>query len=185
MPTQALAPVLSSAAEATPSRKTSGSKSSPGRFIFAGLLGAAAIGTVLFVWLRQTRKITLPEPRLIASGGFVGALSRDGKLLAYSSIIGPGGPQLLVQQTAAGEAFPLTTAPGTNFGPEFSPDGMHIVFWRENIGIYITSTLRGEPRLLLRDPMASFPRFSPNGASILYIQGSKALVDVERRRDSG
>jgi DNA-binding winged helix-turn-helix (wHTH) protein/Tol biopolymer transport system component len=176
-PTQALAPVLSSVAEANPTGPTdSGTKKSPWRFIFAGLLGVAAIGAVVFVWLRQTRKIPLPEPRLIASAGFDAALSRDGKVFAYSSIVGPGGPQLLVQQTAAEEAFPLTTAPGTNFGPEFSPDGSHIVFWRENTGIYITSTLRGEPRLLVRDPMASFPQFSPNGASILYLEGERALV---------
>ena len=177
VPAHALAPVFSSAEEATPPDPTdTGTNKSPWKFIFAGLLGAAAIGTLMFVWLRQTRKISLPEPRLIASAGFDAALSRDGKLLAYSSIIGPGGPQLLVQQTEAGEAFPVTTAPGTYFGPEFSPDGTHIVFWRENTGIYITSTLRGEPRLLLRDPMASFPQFSPDGASILYSQGSKALV---------
>ena len=174
---QAAAPVLSSVAEAAPPGLTgSGATKSKWKLVLPGLLGAAAIGASVFVWLRQTRKISPPEPRLIASAGFDAALSRDGKVLAYSSIIGTGGPQLLVQQTPAEEAFPVTRPPGANFGAEFSPDGTHIIFWRENIGIYITSTLGGEPRLLVRDPMAGFPRFSPTGASILYSHGSKALV---------
>jgi eukaryotic-like serine/threonine-protein kinase len=137
----------------------------------AGLLAAIAITTV--AWLRQHKKPTLQEARHITSFGFEPALSRDGKLLAYTSNVGVGASHLWVQQTAGGEAIPVTAGSYLDFSPDFSPDGTRIVFYsaRNGGGIYIAPTLPGEPRLLVANPNAQGPRFSPSGDSILYGSG--------------
>jgi DNA-binding winged helix-turn-helix (wHTH) protein len=136
----------------------------------AGLL--AVIGIAAFVRWRQPKSPTVQEARLIASFGWQPALSRDGKLLAYASSVGDQPAHIWVQQTAGGEAIPVTTGPDLDAVPDFSPDGTRIAFYseRKGGGIYTTSTLPGEPRLLVGAPRAIYPRFSPTGDSVLYWQ---------------
>ena len=131
--------------------------------IVAALL--AAIGITTVVWLRQHKKPTLREARHITSFGFEPALSRDGKLLAYTSNVGVGASHLWVQQTAGGEAIPVTADSYLAFSPDFSPDGTRIVFYsaRNGGGIYIAPTLPGEPRLLVATPYAQGPTVLSQG----------------------
>ena len=138
--------------------------------------GLFLTGSVSWLWHRHVKVISPREPQLIASDGFDAALSRDGKMLAYSSIIGTGGPQILLQQAATTESLPLTNGTGNNFAGNFSIDGTQIAFWRENIGIFAASSLRGQPRLLVPDPQAKFPRFSPDGSSILYLRADRVML---------
>jgi Tol biopolymer transport system component len=83
-----------------------------------------------------------------------------------------------VQQTAGGEAIPVTAGPEFDDLPDFSPDGTRIAFYsaRGGGGIYTTSTLPGEPRLLVGIPKAIFPRFSPDADRILYLHDHKAFT---------
>ena len=135
----------------------------------------AAIGTTTVVWLRQHRPPALQETRHITSFGFEPALSRDGKMLAYISSAGSGPFRIWVQQTAGGEATPVTTDSYPAYSPNFSPDGTRIAFYSERNqgGIYIAPTLPGEPRLLAAAPFAEGLRYSPRGDSILYLQYEK------------
>jgi DNA-binding winged helix-turn-helix (wHTH) protein len=112
------------------------------------------IGIAAMVRWRQPPKTTLQEARLITSFGLQPALSRDGKLLAYTSSVGDEPAHIWVQQTAGGEAIPVTTGPDLDVLPDFSPDGTRIAFYseRKGGGIYTTSTLPGEPRLLIGGP---------------------------------
>jgi Tol biopolymer transport system component/DNA-binding winged helix-turn-helix (wHTH) protein len=155
----------------------------------AGLIAAlaivavlAALGITTVVSLRQHRPALLQETRHISSFGFEPALSRDGKLLAYISSAGSGPFRIWVQQTAGGEAAPVTSDSYAAYSPDFSPDGTRIVFYSERNqgGVYIAPTLPGEPRLLVASPDAEEPRFSPRGDSILYMQdlrgGNKAYT---------
>jgi eukaryotic-like serine/threonine-protein kinase len=145
-----------------------------GALIMASVL--AAIGFTL--WLRQPRKPTLQEARLIKSFAWAPALSRDGKLLAYSSSLGGGEEHIWVQQTGGGEAIQVTAGPNAEVTPDFSPDGTQIAFFSEKNGggIYIASTLPGEPRVLVSASDAQDPRFSPDGESILYWQNLKLFA---------
>jgi eukaryotic-like serine/threonine-protein kinase len=138
----------------------------------------AAIGITTVGWWKQPRKPTLQEPRHMSSFGWEPALSLDGKLLAYTSSIGGGAPHIWIQQTAGGEAIPVTTGSYPEGLPNFSPDGTHIAFFSERNGggIYIAPTLPGEPRLVVVAPMADGLRFSPSGDRIFYIQEGKALT---------
>jgi DNA-binding winged helix-turn-helix (wHTH) protein/Tol biopolymer transport system component len=138
----------------------------------------AIIAIAILVRSRQPRNPMVQEARLITSFGWQPALSRDGKLLAYASSVGDEPEHIWVQQTAGGEAIPVTAGPDFDALPDFSPDGTRIAFYsgRKGGGIYTTSTLPGEPRLVVGIPDANHPRFSPNGDSILYWQSKKAFT---------
>src|SRR3984885_8465560 len=155
---------------------------SPSRSVLIAALTVAtvlaAIGIATVAWLRQSNKPTLQEARLIGSFGWAPALSRDGKLLAYTSSVGGGHQHIWVQQTAGGEAMRVTTGPDAESAPDFSPDGSRIAFCseRKGGGLYIASTLPGEPRLVVSSDDAEDPRFSPGGDSILYWQDLKVFT---------
>jgi Tol biopolymer transport system component/DNA-binding winged helix-turn-helix (wHTH) protein len=141
----------------------------------------AGMGLTAAVWLRGSKRNTSRKVALVTSSGWGPALSRDGKLLAYTSVIGGGPPHIWEQLTAGGEPSRVTTSSDAETAPQFSPDGTQIAFYseRDGGGIYIASTLHGDPRLLVKTPGAGDMgdlRFSPSGDSILYLQGSKAFT---------
>src|SRR4029077_11907468 len=143
--------------------------------VTAGIV--VALGVAGLMLLKKPQKPTLREARHMTPAGVAQALSRDGKLLAYASTIGGDVPHIWLQQTAGGEAIPVTSGPDTDFWPDFSPDGTHIAFWstRGGGGIYIGPTLPGEPRLVVSNPDGG-PRFSPSGHEILYLRDHKLFA---------
>jgi Tol biopolymer transport system component len=107
------------------------------------------------------------------------ALSRDGKLLAYSSDVGQdGGMNLYVKQVAGGQPIRLTSDGAGNTWPDFSPDGSKIAFRssRGGGGIYEIPSFGGQTRLLARDGLR--PRFSPDGSKVAYWAGSQSMYDT-------
>ncbi len=86
------------------------------------------------------------------------ALSRDGRLVAYSSDAGQdGGMDLYVKQLAGGQPIRLTSDGAGNTWPDFSPDGSRIVFRsnRGGGGIYEIPAFGGQSRLLARNGLRS------------------------------
>jgi eukaryotic-like serine/threonine-protein kinase len=142
------------------------------------LVASVLAGIYITVLGRRRSRPALQEARLITSFGWSPALSRDGKLLAYTSSIGGGLPHIWVRQTAGGEAIPVTSGTRLDDAADFSPDGTHIAFYSERNGggIYLASTLPGEARVLVANPAAKYPRFSPGGDRILYWQRQQALI---------
>jgi Tol biopolymer transport system component/DNA-binding winged helix-turn-helix (wHTH) protein len=140
--------------------------------IVAALATAAlllAMGMVAVVLWKRPEKSTPAETRHITSAAFCcPVLSRDGNLLAYVSRSGGGVMHIWVQQTAGGEAIPVTRGSDGEFSPDLSPDGTRITFVSANERIYIAPTLSGEPKLLARALNGDSPRFSPDGQKILY-----------------
>jgi serine/threonine protein kinase len=107
------------------------------------------------------------------------SLSPNGTLVAYASDrSGEGNLDIWVQPVGGGEAVRLTRHETDDHQPAFSPDGARIAFRsdREGGGIYIMPALGGEPRLVVRN--ASLPRFSPDGAYILYSPGGSILGEL-------
>ena len=119
-----------------------GSYRSPsGKLLTAALTVAvvAAIGIAIVESWRQPHEPSLQEATLVKSFGWAPALSRDGKLLAYSSSVGSGQQHIWVQQTAGGEAIQVTAGPDAETTPDFSPDGARIAFYSVRKGGGITS----------------------------------------------
>jgi tricorn protease len=66
----------------------------------------------------------------------------------------------------------LTTAPGDEFSPVFSPDGSRIAFagnYDGNTDVYVVPTAGGEPRRLTWHPGTDVPQaFAPDGRTVLF-----------------
>jgi serine/threonine protein kinase len=96
-------------------------------------------------------------------------ISRDGKILAYSSDrSGEGHLDIWIQHLPDGAPVRLTRGPADETDASFSADGSRIAFHssRDNGGIYLVPTLGGEERLVVRGGLA--PRFSPDGKWLAY-----------------
>jgi DNA-binding winged helix-turn-helix (wHTH) protein/Tol biopolymer transport system component len=136
----------------------------------AAVLVVAAVTALL--WHRPRRN-TLPETKFVTSAANCCArLTRDGKLLAYVSPEGGGPPHIWVQQTAGGDAIQVTKGPDGVIGPDFSPDGTHLVFLCKQ-GLCTAPTLSGVPTIILNETHAEFPVYSPDGLKILYRDGTE------------
>jgi Tol biopolymer transport system component/DNA-binding winged helix-turn-helix (wHTH) protein len=99
------------------------------------------------------------------------ALSRDGRLVVYSSQR-QGARDLYLKQVAGGLPIQLTFDGEGNDTPDFSPDTSKIVFRsnRDGGGVYERPALGGEPRLLARD--GRNPRYSPDGTQVAFWIGA-------------
>ena len=161
-----------SAAAAAPNPLISKSR----RWSFAAAPFAAACA-VVFVWLAVRQTQSQPQYRLTQLTRDAGlsidpALSPDGKLLAFASDrAGEGNLDIWVKHVAGGEPIRLTTHPGNDRNPSFSPGGGEVVFRsdRDYGGIYVVPALGGQERLLAAG--GYFPRYSPDGQSVVYSTG--------------
>ncbi|MDQ6665658.1 MAG: serine/threonine-protein kinase, partial [Acidobacteriota bacterium] len=141
--------------------------------LLAGLLIALAAGGAWVWWsvFRERPAQPLALERLTFDSGLTTdpAISPDGKLIAYASDRAGQGSLDIWVQYLGGEPVRVTRNPADEFQPSFSPDGTQIVY-RSNQdppGIYLVSSLGGgEPRFLASG--GDWPRFSPEGAEILF-----------------
>jgi eukaryotic-like serine/threonine-protein kinase len=115
----------------------------------------------------ELRQLT-PETDLSGSP----SLSRDGKVVAYSSDRAEtGNTDIFTQRLPGGRAIRITTNVAQDDYPSVSPDGTSVVFRseRNSGGIYMSSVDGGQEHLLV--PYGRNPQFSPDGSSILFWVG--------------
>lgn len=149
------------------------------------VVGAAILAVIVVSsrWRKPQQSISQKTRHLTSSASWLSApsLSRDGKLLVYVAGIEGGVPHIWLQQTAGGEAIPVTNGTEGEYAPDLSPDGTHIAFWSyeksfaSGGGVYLVPTLRGEPKLLAKTA-GGRPRFSPGGESIVYADGLRGAI---------
>lgn len=76
---------------------------------------------------------------------------------------------------------PLTSYPGQQFSPSFSPDGVHFAFaWNgvpaDNVDIYVQAVGSAEPRRFTEHPHVDFsPAWSPDGEWLAFLRRSPAF----------
>ena len=153
-------------------------------FVWIGL-ATLALAVAILLWIFFPREAGPPEfeiTRLTFDDGlsWAPAVAPNGMMFAYSSDrSGDGNADIWVQQVAGGPPLRLTTHPAGDFCPSFSPDGSKIVFRseRDGGGIYEVATLGvgGQERQLADH--GYFPRYSPNGAWISFIEIPASLED--------
>jgi len=180
--TLASAPATTSDAPA-PSPAQSG-RSQRTRLAWAVALSVALV--MMFVLWRGLRPGTRPPAaysitRVTADAGISAkpSLSRDGKLIAYSSDREiPGSLDLYVQLVVGGQPVRLTFDGNGNTEPDFSPDGSMIAFRsnRDGGAIYEIPTFGGQPRLIARGGYR--PKYSPSGKEIAYWIGSQNIAQA-------
>ncbi len=140
--------------------------------------GVLAGGLAVIAMVVVVSRVSLRRPpaaeiiRLVkdSTAAFDPSVSRDGRMLAYASDQS-GNVDIWVRPLNASEARRLTSDPGVDASPDFSPDSSQIVFRSERNGggAYAIPVAAGLERLVA--PLGRSPRFSPNGKWIAYWTG--------------
>lgn len=88
----------------------------------------------------------------------------------------PNNPKVFVVSAEGGN--PRLVSDGT--GPSFSPGGKRIVFCRNrtNPGVWVMSSEGPEQELVLLDDRGTFPKWSPDGRKIAYVQPRQQQVSA-------
>ena len=145
------------------------------RMRWVGIVAAGLALALAGAWFwRHMRAAAEPKIRLVqltfeAGSAMNPAISRDGKLLAYSSDRGRGDLNIWIRPIEGGAPSQLTHDEAADHSPDFSPDGTLIAFrsYRHGGGVYVVSVFGGEARLIASEAWA--PRFSPDGAWISFV----------------
>jgi eukaryotic-like serine/threonine-protein kinase len=133
--------------------------------------------------------VTGTEPeRLTTSPGREGSpdLSRDGRLVAYSSNLGPSGSlELFILPLGAGDPIQLTHNAIDEWNPRFSPDGKEILFLRGASGAETATAWRmpafgGSESLVATDVTAA--DWSPDGTEVGLARRLGDEWRLEKRR---
>ena len=116
-------------------------------------------------------------PRLVTpfSPSYLHGWSPDGKTLAYCAFRDyEAGADIYTISVDGGEETQLTSAPGLDDGPEYSPDGKHIWFNSVRTGLMQVWRMNADgsdQRQMTFDETrnAWFPHVSPDGKQVIYI----------------
>jgi Tol biopolymer transport system component len=145
-------------------------------WLFAALAAVVLAGATLAVLL-LTRQPEGAQPlelrRLTYDSGasLVPGISPDGNLVAFTSDREGGESfDIWVRHINQPEPVRLIDHPADDWQARFSPDGSQVVFrsQRDGGGIYIANALGGGLRRVAEH--GQFPRFSPDGIHILYLE---------------
>jgi len=123
--------------------------------------------------------VVLPLPPGAQGDMITPALSRDGTAIAFAARTKDGTYQLFVWQLGKdnkpqGNAQPVTTGPGNNEQPTWSPDGSKLAYAHaagKEYGLFVISVVGGPPTKIA-DLSVNFrnacPDWSPDGARVVY-----------------
>jgi Tol biopolymer transport system component len=152
-------------------------RSTRGRRLATAAVAALLVGLTAATtwWLAERQRAPAahepPTLRFVSWSGRDAepALSRDGRLLAFTSQR-TGTPRIWLQ-VAGGREAPLTDGPDTL--PRISPDGAMVLFTREEAGaraLYRVPTIGGSARRLVAG--ASEGDWSPDGRRIAFLRAT-------------
>jgi len=128
---------------------------------------------------------------LLSVSTVVAQEATEGRLMRFpdvykDKIVYSYGGDLWLASTSGGEARRITSHPGLELFPKFSPDGRWIAFSAQydgNFNVYIIPSEGGEPKQLtfLPDPASMPERMGPNNMVITWFPDSKRILFLSRR----
>jgi tricorn protease len=124
-------------------------------------------------------------------GGDSHSQEQGGRLLRFPDIHNGQiafsyGGDLWIVPASGGVARRITTHPGLELFPKFSPDGKSIAFTAQydgNFNVYVMPSEGGEPKQLtfLPDPVHDPERMGPNNEVLTWMPDGKSIVFLSRR----
>ncbi len=139
------------------------------------------------VWeiaIPETGRVSISEARPVTVGNQIvesHGLSWDGRWLAFDSNL-EGNQDIYVMPAEGGEPRQVTSDPGDDMHPDFSPDGSEIVFYSTRHGtrdvFLISADGRGEVQLTDGPGDNYHPSFSPDGLLIAFHREAGGQYDV-------
>ena len=115
----------------------------------------------------------------------------EGRLMRFpdvykDKVVFSYGGDLWLASTSGGVARRITSHPGLELFPKFSPDGRWIAFSAQydgNFNVYVIPSEGGEPKQLtfLPDPVSMPERMGPNNMVITWFPDSKRILFLSRR----
>ena len=156
----------------------------------------------LLVDLRELQKERQSgESRVPASGASEKPAGRTGSYVAASAVVVAllvaGAAWLGVFEPASQppqeplQVVPLTTYPGSESQPSFSPDGTQVAFFwngenQDNFDIYVKEIDSGTPQRLTSSPaFEGYPAWSPDGRQIAFLRLESSSGKIRRGSHSG
>jgi tricorn protease len=122
---------------------------------------------------------------------FMAGQTPEGRLMRFPDVRGDKvvfsyGGDLWLVSNQGGVARRITTHPGLELFPKFSPDGKWIAFTGQydgNFNVYVMPSEGGQPKQLtfLPDPVGAPERMGPNNEVINWTPDSKRIVFLSRR----
>ncbi len=105
-------------------------------------------------------------------GDYDPAISRDGKMLAFSSMRRTPNPDIYIKSINGRTATRLTSDPASEIQPTFSPDGSKIAYASNRSGswdIWLIDINGRNPMQITNDVSSDIhPSFSPDGRQLVY-----------------
>jgi Tol biopolymer transport system component len=121
----------------------------------------------------QARQLTFPTANI--GGDHNPAFSPDGKLVAFTRIVGEGTTDVYTVPVSGGPARQLTFDKVQVYGTTWTADGKKIIFSSRRDGsqsLWVVPTAGGEPRRLALGSAEAFnPTISRRGDRLTYLQG--------------
>jgi len=131
----------------------------------------------------ETGSVSISEARPVTVGNQIvesHGPSRDGRWLAFDSNL-EGNQDIYVMPVEGGESRRVTSDPGDDMHPDFSPDGSEIVFYSARHGnrdvFLISADGRDEVQLTDAPDEDFHPSFSPDGLRIAFTRGQDAAPE--------
>ena len=112
--------------------------------------------------------------------------SPDGRHIVFASTRRAGAHELVRMRASDGGGATFLTRGGNDLAPDYAPDGRRIVFvtyLERSATLWTVRADGGDRRVLTRHAgrTLSFPRFSPDGRSVLYTVGKPGDEQTEAR----
>ena len=128
---------------------------------------------------------------LLATPLAISAEMPEGRLMRFADIykdkiVFSSAGDLWLVSSSGGMARRITTDPGLELFPKFSPDGKWIAFTAQydgNFNVYVMPADGGEPKQLTfdPDPVTAPERFGPNNQVINWLPDSQHILFLSRR----